>query len=226
MSKLLQFADLGETRVREIKDQLKMGDSKLLQTYINQVLRYIQQTQVHYETLSAAWEELMSHLNTTISHCASKKREAKTLQTTARVVGGATTVAGLGAVGAGVTLSVIVGVFTFGIGTIVGLSVTAGVAVVGGVATAATSGATTTYLAEVYFKKALKTFESIYKDLKELQAEARKLEFYTSELNESMKIISDDTTNVNKSVSEAEYKLICEVLDALLTEVRDQQKCL
>ena len=77
--------------------------------------------------------------------CSTKAREAKLKKHAARAAGVGGTAAGAAAVGTGIGLSIIAGVFTFGIGTVVGLGVAAATAGVAGVGIGATSVAASCY---------------------------------------------------------------------------------
>ena len=72
-------------------------------------------------------------------------------------------------VGTGITLSVIAGVFTFGAGTIVGLSVTAAGAAAAGVGSAGASAAVTAHIASDYAET-----ETAFRKLKEIVASLQK----------------------------------------------------
>ena len=81
--------------------------------------------------------------------CSTKAREAKLKKHAARAIGG-TGAAVVAGTATGIGLSVVAGVFTFGIGIVVGLGVTAAGAGVAGVGIGATSVVTTCYISSIF----------------------------------------------------------------------------
>ena len=144
--------------------------------------------------------------------CARKAKECQNKKTKAKVVGGTTAgalmVAGGGAVGGGVAASVVAGVFTFGIGTVVGLGLTAAAGFGLGAASAAAGVGTavaTHYIASKYaeseasFRSIRWHFDSILGfayDVKEGVAQVYTVQQNISGQIDNVKYCIDNNTNV------------------------------
>ena len=107
----------------------------MITDFLNRIAKKFQQCVDCFDEFSSAVSEAELKFRSI-----EEERSSASLKRTARVVGGSAAAAAIGSgIGAGVTLSVIAGMFTFGVGTVVGLSVTAGAA---GLASAGVAAAT------------------------------------------------------------------------------------
>ena len=95
-------------------------------------------------------------------------------------------------VGTGITLSVIAGVFTFGVGTIIGLSVMAAGAAAAGIGFGGVSDAVTAHLASDYEET-----ETVFRKLKEIAAEMQQA---VQSLHRKVKVIEADIDLVKNSM--------------------------
>ena len=120
-----------ETRVME---DVRRGNYKSLQSLIQQLRRNLGHALKNYEEFEEMCKTAREVFIQRIKECEEKKTEATIKKTVTQVAG----VVGAG-VGTGVALSVVAGVFTLGIGTIVGLGITAVGTAIGGAAVGATA---------------------------------------------------------------------------------------
>lgn len=219
--KLLCFANLDASEIEQHRISFQHGDFKPLKDYITQIRRYLERSENHYQAFLSAFREAKSLCKDTSTRCEKKMIEARNWKVVARAVGGGATVAALGAgIGGGVTLSIVAGVFTFGIGTVVGLSITAVAAMTAGVGTAAVAGVATHLVAES-FEKARATFESICSELGKTDLELKSLERRMSDLEMVIASVIDDIENVDASIaSDVQHKQFCKVFDILVEGIK------
>ena len=172
MCQLFQYADLSERKSRQIKKDVRRGDYSSLTDYLLLVKTYLKNSTERFGEFEKAYADAVALYDQTAIAIGIKKAKAKTKQTVTQVVGGATAGAAIaggvttGVVVAGVATSVVAGVFTFGIGTVVGLAITgagAGAVAAGGVG----AGVVTGLLARK-FKRVVKAFKKMSKDMERL----------------------------------------------------------
>ena len=129
-----------------------------------------------------------------------------------------------GGVGTGVTLSVIAGVFTFGIGTVVGLSVTAVATGVAGVGAGVGAGISTSMLAD-HFDKAKVAFSDLISEFNELLHNA-------SSMRESCLMIRKRLCTISNKIDDIKFhkqqkhtmQLICDELDLLCSKLKEHSE--
>ena len=158
-----------QERIATINEMLQSQppNQQPLRDYIRELERTIGQVQHRHSEFSSACTTVIDLTNEAIETNEAKAIAAKTKKRAARVVGGTATTAIVAiAVGTGV----IAGVFTFGIGTIVGLSVTAPGAAAAGVGVGGASAAVTAHIASDYAET-----ETAFRKLKEIVASLQKI---------------------------------------------------
>ena len=111
-----------EDRIKKIKERIVSGDYGELADFIHQLNTFLAKTQEAYRGVKAIMEDLLSIAQEAAQTCQKEREEGKLSAT--RAVGGAAATEATGVAG-GVAASVVAGIFTFGVGTIVGLSLTA-----------------------------------------------------------------------------------------------------
>jgi hypothetical protein len=163
----------GKERVRE---GLNRKDYSGLKLWIETLQRRLDTCEEQYKEFQKCCESLKisENLINGIAACQKHANEADSKKTTTQVVGGvgsgvalAGGVAG-GATAAGVGISVVAGVFTFGIGTAVGLAITGGVVGTLGVA-AGTAGAIATGIAASKYAGLIKSLGVLKSNFSEVE---------------------------------------------------------
>ena len=138
--------------------------------------------------------------------CKEDAREAKNKKIAAKVVGGTATTAAIAAgVGTGVALSVVAGVFTFGIGTIIGLGATAAGATAAGVGAGAIGAAATHHIASDYEEKE-KVLEELKESFRSLQQIGGDLERRTGYIQSHLKAISANVDNARRFIEDEQLR--------------------
>ncbi len=149
-----------ETVTSRVKDEIMRNNFGPLTDFIRQLQRYLEEAGNLYVELNDACKKASKSSTRAAELCKAKTREARSKKRTTRAIGG--TVAG-GAAVAGATVGVaaggvaaacaIVGTFTAGIGTVIGLGITAVASTVVGV-----GGAAITYFVAEDFEETEKNF--------------------------------------------------------------------
>eukprot|EP00118_Oscarella_pearsei_P003318 m.13880 g.13880 ORF g.13880 m.13880 type:complete len:298 (+) comp25279_c0_seq1:286-1179(+) len=118
---------------QKVAGKAKKGEMRSLTNLLRLLDEQFQRISTAHSATAKCIVRVRNACNDAKELASSKKSKAKKKQTVVRGVGGAASAVGLAA---GTTLSIVAGVFTFGIGAIVGLSVTAGVTTVTGIGAA------------------------------------------------------------------------------------------
>ena len=146
---LLEYADMSEERVRAMKQRINECDLRELNEYVGLVTTYLGQSIEHFMDFKKAFEEAEALFDRTQRETEVRREQAQRNKVKVQAIGGTAAAATMAAgVTGGVVASVIAGVFTFGVGTIVGLSLTAVGAAVGGTALGVGTGVATHVVAE------------------------------------------------------------------------------
>ena len=140
-----------EEIMKKIREGIQVNNFSELAALIEQLQFYITNAQQAFETAMKACKNVQMDSMQAADDCKMKAQTAKTRKRTTRAIGGtlASSALVVGTAG-GVAASVVAGVFTFGIGAIVGLSITAAVATVGGAGIATATGALTHHIASQF----------------------------------------------------------------------------
>ena len=129
------------TNFSEIKEDSAKGKMEPLLNFIVLMDKYLQQIGIKYQSFRTDCRTAMRECGAAAERCCRLQAEANTKKNVSRVIGGTATTATI--VG-GTIASVVAGVFTLGIGTAIGLPITA--------AAATTVGTVTHLVAEDYAK--------------------------------------------------------------------------
>ena len=148
-----------------------------------------------YQVTQEAINELSSNIQRAAGFCERKAVLANMQKHATRTVGGtvATGVFAAGVAG-GVAASVVAGIFTFGIGTIVGLSLTAAGSVAAGSGIAALTGVATHCIA-VDRQKLETEFRTLLRSFREVESHAMRVEDFINALQTIVELISNSVDN-------------------------------
>ena len=192
------YADLNKKQVDSIKRSYKSGCKKDIRDYIKQIWQLLQRAQTSHKEFMEKYNTAKESCDGIVEYCESKKTAARNKKIATRVVGSGAAVAGAGVagaagvVGAGVAASVVAGVFTFGIGTVVGLAITGAAAGTVGVVTAGAAGATTYFVS--------RNFEKLEKIFRDLSCKFEMLTDKISGLGLTMEKVVQDLTDADSDL--------------------------
>ena len=144
-----------------------------------------------YQVTQEAINELSSNIQRAAGFCERKAVLANMQKLATRTVGGAVAT---GVFAAGVAASVVAGIFTFGIGTIVGLSLTAAGSVAAGSGIAALTGVATHCIA-VDRQKLETEFRTLLRSFREVESHAMRVEDFINALQTIVELISNSVDN-------------------------------
>lgn len=185
------FADLDESMTEQINEFYKNGNYTDINKYFDQTKKYLQRIQEVHTEFKEKYE--LAKINCSITESIDeKKATAQNKKKVTRAIGSGAAVVGAGIVGVGVVLSIVAGVFTFGVGTIVGLSLTGAAAIGTGFVGFVAAGATTYVLAENY-KEVEKVFQELAQDFESLDS-------FTTKVGSNMEEIMQQLTHIEKEV--------------------------
>jgi hypothetical protein len=217
----LNRVKVDETKATAIKAALQRNDKTPLELYLNTLSRNLMKCIKFYEEFQKVYKETDELCRKTLAECSSKKDKAKYRKYVARAVGGGAALTGVvGVIGGGVTLSIVAGFFTFGIGTVVGLAATTTVAtgtMAVGAGAAGVAGVGSHLVAQ-NLNKTQQTFEAICGDLDKVSTNVLGIGMKVSRLK---KLILDPVMCDKENVQEeAEIGMgtdqLCKSFDILL----------
>ena len=113
-----------QTNFLEIKKNVTKGNMAPLQHFIALMDKYLQQIGIKYESFRTDCKTAMEECGEAAERCYKLQAKANTRKKASRVIGGTATTA---AIVGGTVASIAAGIFTFGIGTAIGLPLTAAV---------------------------------------------------------------------------------------------------
>lgn len=188
-----------EERMKRMKAQVLCGDFGELTDFIRQLSYFLEKSQESYGGVKKAIDGLLSRTKTAAQHFRNLERKEKRKKNTTRAVGGsvATGAVAVGAAG-GVTLSVVAGVFTFGVGTIVGLSITAIATAVAGAGIATGTGVATHCIASSFAESEKECME-LSQSCSKLLSAAEEMEEFIGSIRVAVKLISTNLELVQKT---------------------------
>ena len=120
------------TNFSNIKESASNNDLIPPQNFVALMDNYLKQIGIKYESFCDDCKTAIDECNAAANRCCRLQAEARTRRRASRVIGGSVTAATI--IG-GTAISIAAGVFTFGIGTAIGLPLTAVVSTTAGVAT-------------------------------------------------------------------------------------------
>ena len=183
-----------QERIATINQQLQCQppNQQPLKDFIRELKQTIGRVKPCYSEFSSACKTAMELTNEAIEIHENRATAARTKKRAARVVGGTATTAIVAAgVGTGVILSVVAGAFTFGVGTIIGLSATAVGAAAAGVVVGGVSAVTTAHIASDYAETET-AFRLQKGGVASLQKIRTKMEQVVQSLNSKVEVIEND----------------------------------
>ena len=195
-------------RIKQIKEGLKSDKKNLdpLNDYIDQITRCLSRTSEFYECFDKCCKDLIKAASKEARKCSEDAISAKKWKKGTKVAGG---IASATAIGTGVAASIVAGVFTFGIGTVIGLGVTAV-----GATTAGVGGAVATVKAAKSYQELedlLLEMEKYFVQVEDNASKAKKLleNVNTAEIMH-IRVLLSDVVN-----SKEHHMTILSVVDSL-----------
>ena len=184
-SHLYEFFYIGrEDETREkIENELQKGNANPMNDFYDKICKHLMMSQEKYSTFKLDCAAASKSSGTAACKC---KVEGNKLNADKKIGG---TIGGIGAaagIGAGITFSIIAGVFTFGTGTLVGLVTTAAVTTTAGIATGVG-----TIIYAVDCTKGEKKLNEISKILESLSDKADSLKMEVSKVHQISKKLKD-----------------------------------
>ena len=196
-------------------------DLKPLRNLMHLLENSLKKAENNYAELMGASSKAICSCDEAAQGCESKERELRKKKGAARGIGGtaagALMVASGGAVAGGVAASVVAGVFTFGIGTVVGLGLTAAAGVGLGAAGAAAGAGTvalTRYIANKY-KKAEASFRNVRDGFKAVLDCAHNLKEEVAQVHTIQGNLAAQVDNIELSLEIEDITLIKDTLERL-----------
>ena len=189
-----------------IKNCIKIGDNSKLQNFICKMDECLKNATVTYTTFTDKCNEASKKCTEIAESCATFKATARNKKNKTRVVGGVSTAVMLSG---GIASSVVAGVFTFGIGAIVGLSLTAFGLGASGVGTAVIT-AITAY----NFGKAEDSFKSMALTFRELAQYGIDLRSHFEDMHTRLMHYQKNHFMLNHT-NRSDKERLCKVLDRL-----------
>ena len=233
MSKCVEYGHLNEEEKTKMctlveKAFIENDKCKELNSYINQLYRYLEQCKKCYETFAKYYKDAIDSCSDGRIDCEKKKKDAakgeSQMNAGRRAAVGAGVVAAVGGVAVAATVA---GLFTFGIGAPIVLGVAglaSGGSIVGGVATSATAAVYLGRTAAKY-EKVEKGFDSISNDFWSMKDIAEKTDLAMFGLNELVKSMQDDARNVESNVKEdVDYNSFEKVFNVLLEGIAEAKE--
>lgn len=187
-----------QSRMTRICEGIQRGDYQELRDFTDLLTRSLSAAEGYYQESVKAFHRAETSSLNGAEHCRTVAREARSKEITTKAVGG-TVAAGAIVAGTagGVAASVVAGLFTFGIGTIVGLSLTA----VGSVAAGAAVG-TGVSVATHVIASDFNELEEKFTCLSRLFAEVH---FCTSVMLDDILFMKSTLVSTSRKVDTAKY---------------------
>ena len=183
--------------------EVKEGDFDGLKDFLEKLGSLLSACEENYQLFEEDLKEFYKNANTAAAMCDRLSREADFKKRVTQA-GGGTVAAGLLATGvgagvgaAGVTASVIAGLFTFGIGTAVGLAVT-GAAVAGTTAAAGATAAVVTAKTADHYDKLAQGFKRSAEAVAKIQTHASALSNHITTLKDNVDEIGEMADDLNE----------------------------
>ena len=198
ISKVTSVFHFSELEVEKINEGINSDDYKELRNYANRLSGTIEAAKDCRKEAENTFDDLLKECEKSREYCCEKGKTAKIKKHVARGVGGTATAAAIAAgAGTGVTLSIIAGVFTLGIGTVVGLGLTAAGTAAAGAAVAAGAGATT-FLVGKYYADAEEKFKSLTDAFSNAAKQFTNVFDVVDRLNRDVELMSHDIGELMK----------------------------
>ena len=213
-----------QERIATINQQLQCQppNQQPLKNYISELEETIGRVKQCYSKFSSACKTATELTNEAIQTHENRAIAARTKKRAARIVGGTATTALVAAgVGTGITLSIVAGVFTFGVGTIVGLSVTAAAVPAAAVGFGGASAAVTAHIASDY-EETETAFRLQKGSVASLQKNRTKMEQAVDSINRELEKIEGDINLIKIMDNQGSVKYPLSRLNEKLSELDRQ----
>ena len=189
-----------------------------LKDFIDQLKFCFEQAKQLFGKWKKKYETMFKLISSTIESCDCEGQDARNKQITATAVGGTVAAAAIGTgLGAGVMLSVVPGAFTFGIGTVVGLSLTAAGAVTASTVIAGGTAVATHMIASRY-EKLRNSLESLKSKIIGMNDHTDFMDRSLSQLKRTLEIIDQDLKDIdstNDDSTESEKVILIKSINGL-----------
>ena len=195
-----------EERVKRIKEKVLSDDFGELDDFLSHLKTFRDTSEKSYESLNKELKDIISTAQKVAQACRKEAEKESRKKKTTRAVGGSAAAGALAAGAAtGVALSVVAGVFTFGVGTIVGLALTAAGTAVGGATIAAGTGIATHAIAS-HFAESEKRLMELSQSFDEVMSCASSMDHAVRSLNVQLESISTNLSNVSTTKTSHEVR--------------------
>ena len=210
-------------RMAKVTADLRQGNLEGLDLLLRQLSDCLEQAMHYYAIFKESCDEARKECVTGAEMCASKLRETRQNKKKAQIKGGVVAGVGLGsavAVGVGGTVaSILAGIFTAGIGTIVGLSVTAGVTAVT-LGSVGTTAAITTAVVANNYDDLLKEFQQLGRAFSIAADSAEQLIEIVSDFKYSVDTAHSHVSTIQLYYEREAFENVCSVLNELSTKCK------
>ena len=158
------FGRKNKNEIEKIKEQSISSDNRPLKEYIEQLMTHFSRIEGSYVKFTKSCNEAEKSCAEGIKKCRKAMSKSRGKKIATRAVGGTVAAGAVAATaGAGVAFSVVAGLFTFGVGTAVGLAITG--AVTAGVGAAGATGAVAVGVGTHLLAERFLHSENLFKEL-------------------------------------------------------------
>lgn len=200
-----------EEQIKRIKDALNRGNYQPLHEHTKRLVTCLSQAEQHYKKFQDKCQEAKTNCHEVAGYCEHMSVTARNKKIATQAVGGTTAAVAMAAgIGTGITLSIIAGAFTFGIGTIVGLGITGASTAVAGSAVGLGTAAATHYIA-CNFNETKTTFENLAATFDSMRQIASEMQRSIGIIKLKLQLLEQSIDNI-KSFDDSKES-ICLALD-------------
>ena len=177
---------------------IECGNFAALEECIDDLKGYIVTCERSYQEAMESFRKLEESSDRAASYCEEQARKERAKKNATKVVGGAAATGALAAgVAGGVAASVVARIFTFGIGTIVGLSLTAAGSVVAGSGIAAATGVATHCIASD-FAESERNFRELSRSFGDVRSSASRVLEHACRIRTHLESIAKSLDNAER----------------------------
>lgn len=211
-----------ETEVSRVKEELTYGNFGPLNDFIANLQRGLLKTEEFYIEFEESCNEASQRSTTAAEACKCKAVEARSKKRATQVIGGVASGGLMAAgIGGGVAASIAVGFFTFGVGTVVGLTATGVGSAIAGVGLG-TGAAVTTHFISADFSEREKGFRKLAETFDILANSALGLHTSAVELRTKLELLASYLDNVEDAKNAIEViRCVSRALDVLYRRFDD-----
>ena len=192
---------------KSMKDDIRKGDTVKLFQFIAKVDEWIKNIAIAYTDFMTKCTNADEKCTECAESCSKSQAEAKAKKRKAAAIGGIVTLVTLGG---GVAASVVAGVLTFGIGGIVGLSLTAA-----GLGATSLSTGTATLVVAYNYEKVEGCFKSLSCCFRDLAKQGSHIKHYFDDMHNTLKRYENNHTFLDKFKTSEDADTLCQALEKL-----------